>query len=276
MSYSNFEPQMYSPQILNLAPIWITNAWPPEKYQIFEISLNHNSPIFQHSEFQNFHKFQEFSKNSNFSQDSQLWPFPGFYPVAADPVEPVRMAVLQPEPWELATPLEIRSNLAQNQEISQMLDQYCQWSNTAQQIEIKVEEISSEPTKKSRKQMLVDKFKADRKIEELLQQLDQHDSLDSIVTVGQKKWDRQQNTSTRRSTYIGLSKNGKHWQAMININKRKTYIGTYKVQTEGVKAYDFYAILLHGLKARVNLSYTKQEVLDMIWKFKDPNNNNEF
>mmetsp|Transcript_17518 Transcript_17518/g.19703 ORF Transcript_17518/g.19703 Transcript_17518/m.19703 type:complete len:111 (-) Transcript_17518:199-531(-) len=33
--------------------------------------------------------------------------------------------------------------------------------------------------------------------------------------------------SRRRSQYVGVSKNGGHWQALINVGKHKKYIGTF-------------------------------------------------
>ncbi|CAI2387651.1 unnamed protein product [Moneuplotes crassus] len=131
-------------------------------------------------------------------------------------------------------------------------------------------------SKKSRKAMITDRLNFSINLDSLYTQLDMFGSLDSVVTTGRKKSDRQENRSLRRSSYIGLSKNGHHWQAMISINKRKTYIGTYENQLDGSKAFDFYSILVHGLGAKVNNSYTKEEVLEMIEKFKDPENDNNF
>ena len=115
-----------------------------------------------------------------------------------------------------------------------------------------------------------------KRLESLYDQLNKFTYLENIVTYGKRKSDRQQNKSLRRSSYIGVSRNGLHWQAMISIKKRKTYIGTYDDQREASKAFDFYSLLLHGLKAKTNSSYTKEEVLTMIEKFKDPNNKNVF
>ena len=35
------------------------------------------------------------------------------------------------------------------------------------------------------------------------------------------------------------------------------------------KIYDNYAIITHGLKAKTNFSYTKQEVLDIVTRFSE-------
>lgn len=47
-----------------------------------------------------------------------------------------------------------------------------------------------------------------------------------------------------RSQFIGVSRNGKAWQALISIRKRKTYIGTYPDERHAALAFDFYSILL--------------------------------
>ena len=72
------------------------------------------------------------------------------------------------------------------------------------------------------------------------------------------------NSSTRRSHYIGVSKNGDVWQALIMIDKKKTYIGTYRTEVDAAKAYDFYAIALKHLSAKTNFDYTLNEIKNMV------------
>ena len=79
--------------------------------------------------------------------------------------------------------------------------------------------------------------------------------------------------STKRSRYIGVWKNGTLWQALITINSRKTYIGTYQTEDEAARAFDFYSILLHSLTAKTNFSYTKANIVGMIASFKHNGNN---
>jgi hypothetical protein len=50
---------------------------------------------------------------------------------------------------------------------------------------------------------------------------------------------------SRRSQYIGVSKNGLNWQVLVNIGLNKHYIGTYEDEIEAAVAYDFYAFVLH-------------------------------
>ena len=68
----------------------------------------------------------------------------------------------------------------------------------------------------------------------------------------------------RSSNYIGVSKNGDNWQALINCNNTKKYIGTFSTEKEAAISYDFYAICLHLLKAKTNFTYTSELILEMI------------
>mmetsp|Transcript_25968 Transcript_25968/g.29982 ORF Transcript_25968/g.29982 Transcript_25968/m.29982 type:complete len:103 (-) Transcript_25968:39-347(-) len=92
-----------------------------------------------------------------------------------------------------------------------------------------------------------------------------------VIVQGKKKAERKAN-SNRRSNFIGVSKNGPNWQSMISIQKRKTYIGTYQTEKEAAIAFDFYSILIHSFEAKTNFSYTKQMIMDMIYKFKANDN----
>lgn len=44
------------------------------------------------------------------------------------------------------------------------------------------------------------------------------------------------------------------------IEKKKTYIGTYRDQKTAARAYDKYNILLNGIKAKTNFNYTRLEI----------------
>ena len=70
--------------------------------------------------------------------------------------------------------------------------------------------------------------------------------------------------SNRRSHYTGVFKNGGNRQALISIQKRKTYIGTYTNKLEAAKVFDFYSILLNGITATTNFDYTKMDIVEMI------------
>ena len=70
-----------------------------------------------------------------------------------------------------------------------------------------------------------------------------------------------QNLKTRGSKYRGVSRNGNQWQALIMIDKKKRYVGSYSKEEDAARAYDKVAIQNHGLlKAKTNFTYTKEEV----------------
>lgn len=102
----------------------------------------------------------------------------------------------------------------------------------------------------------------------LLKALEEITDCDSLIVRATKKVQRR-NRSTRRSSFIGVSRNGPNWQAMISINKRKSYIGTYSSEKEAAVAFDYYSVIIHGLSAKTNYSYTKPGLIDLIFKFKE-------
>ena len=48
------------------------------------------------------------------------------------------------------------------------------------------------------------------------------------------------------------------------IEKRKTYIGTYRTEEEASRVYDRFAILINGITAKTNHSYSKHQVLSIL------------
>uniref|UniRef100_A0A7S3N4K7 AP2/ERF domain-containing protein n=1 Tax=Euplotes harpa TaxID=151035 RepID=A0A7S3N4K7_9SPIT len=92
----------------------------------------------------------------------------------------------------------------------------------------------------------------------------------SVVVLQKKKHDRRR-ASARRSRFIGVSKNGPSWQAMITVNRRKTYIGTYKTERDAAIAFDFYSMLVHRMEGKTNFSYTKEQLWQMVGNFSDNN-----
>jgi hypothetical protein len=57
------------------------------------------------------------------------------------------------------------------------------------------------------------------------------------------------------SKYRGVSKNGNNWQALIMINNKKYYIGSYPSEEMAARVYDIFAIKNRGIKARTNFIY---------------------
>jgi len=68
----------------------------------------------------------------------------------------------------------------------------------------------------------------------------------------------------RRSKYIGVTKNNVHWQALINVNHAKKYIGTFTDEIEAAKTYDLFALAMQGRRARLNFNYPPQKIVEMI------------
>jgi hypothetical protein len=121
---------------------------------------------------------------------------------------------------------------------------------------------------KNKKDLMLNLGNFSQKAEELLRVLSSISSTNiSIVSGKRKAKSRHGPMSSKRSCFIGVSRNGPHWQALITINKRKTYIGSYQTEQQAAVAFDFYSILLHSLSAKTNFSYTKEDIVDMIRNF---------
>ncbi|CAI2380721.1 unnamed protein product [Moneuplotes crassus] len=73
--------------------------------------------------------------------------------------------------------------------------------------------------------------------------------------------------SGRRSSYIGVSKNGDVWQALIMIDSKKTYIGSYHTEKEAAMAYDFFSIVLKQLAAKTNFDYSLTLLKKMVHNY---------
>ena len=71
--------------------------------------------------------------------------------------------------------------------------------------------------------------------------------------------------SYRRSRYLGVSRNRTRFLALINVNNKKQYIGTYC--DEAAMVYDFYAIGLKGSQAHVNFTYDSDLLAILIQDF---------
>ena len=58
----------------------------------------------------------------------------------------------------------------------------------------------------------------------LIEALDMIYDPNELKVIGKRKGENRRNGSHKRTSYIGVSKNGPNWQALISINKKKTYI----------------------------------------------------
>lgn len=104
--------------------------------------------------------------------------------------------------------------------------------------------------------------------QELLNTLTESPDSSHCVIFGKRKFSQKKSGHvSTRSRYIGVTLNGTSWQALISIEKRKTYIGTYQEERLAALAFDFYSILLNKFNAMTNFNYTKRDILDMLNHF---------
>lgn len=64
--------------------------------------------------------------------------------------------------------------------------------------------------------------------------------------------------------YKGLAKSAASWQALIMVEKKKLYIGSYGSEEEAARVYDSFSIMINGCDAQTNFAYTKSQVLQLI------------
>lgn len=65
---------------------------------------------------------------------------------------------------------------------------------------------------------------------------------------------------SRASVYRGVSRNGNQWQAIIMVQNKKRYIGSYSYENDAARAYDKAALQFHGEKAKTNFTYTGEDI----------------
>lgn len=80
--------------------------------------------------------------------------------------------------------------------------------------------------------------------------------------------------SKRESKFIGVSRNGNHWQVLKNYKNTKKYIGGYGNELEAAIAYDFYSMVIDLKSAKTNFTYSADWVMEMIQHY--VNNCNTF
>ena len=64
----------------------------------------------------------------------------------------------------------------------------------------------------------------------------------------------------RRSSYRGVSKNGKNWQVSLKKNNINYYLGNYTSEENAAKIYDIFNIHLRGNKAVTNFFYDEDKI----------------
>jgi len=68
----------------------------------------------------------------------------------------------------------------------------------------------------------------------------------------------------RGSKYRGVSKNKKKWQILLSLSSLKQYIGGFLDEEDAAYQYDRKSIMIFGLKAKTNFSYTKNQILRIL------------
>jgi hypothetical protein len=132
---------------------------------------------------------------------------------------------------------------------------------------------TDKPKTKGKKNLIFNKADFDGKANRLLNVISSVTSSNVTLVVSNKKAESKEGPlSSKRSSYIGVSLNGPNWQALVTIMKRKTYIGSYKTQHQAAIAFDFYSLLLHSLAAKTNFSYTKEDIYNMLYNFRQNGN----
>ena len=154
---------------------------------------------------------------------------------------------------------------------SAILSQYC-FCDLQQEKDKTVDaqsvEQSSTIASPMRKRKALEKFNFAQKVSEFYNVISAFpDNHDEVVIHAKKKAAPRNLNSFRRSKYIGVFRNGANWQALICINKAKTYIGTYSSEHEAAQAFDFHSIALNGLMAGTNFDYTKAQIMEMIMAY---------
>ena len=51
---------------------------------------------------------------------------------------------------------------------------------------------------------------------------------------------------------------------MFMFEMRKEYLGTFQTELQAARTYDKVHILVHGIKARTNFSYSKKKVMEIL------------
>ena len=138
---------------------------------------------------------------------------------------------------------------------------------------VKDSQYSSSLKKKSKKSLMLKKANLEENADEIMRTLLMIKSESTVLVSGKRKAESKEGPlSDTRSSFIGVSRNGLNWQALIAINKRKTYIGSYESEKDAALAFDFYSILLHSLTAKTNFSYSKEDIINMITNYKQNGN----
>ena len=72
------------------------------------------------------------------------------------------------------------------------------------------------------------------------------------------------NISKRRSRFTGVTKNSSNYQTLIVVKGKKIYVESYAKEEHAALTFDFYSMLLHGVKAITNFKYTADIIVSIL------------
>ena len=148
-------------------------------------------------------------------------------------------------------------------------DKWCLWTCPEESIQnLEIKQSKEEEKIHIARVPRIKNIRFDEYLQELIEAIDMIPNPRNLIFNSKSKSSNRINASLKQTSYIGVSKNGPNWQSLITINKKKTYIGTFMTEKEAAKAYDFYSMLIHWMRAQTNFRYTKQQVYQLIDMFK--------
>ena len=149
------------------------------------------------------------------------------------------------------------------------LSDYCSWDCLQVKTSFDTAKCKIISSKQALRSPAIYKYDISSKIDELLNLLSTSaDTSKPLIYKGIKNKYRAEGLRGSKSKYIGVTLNKNSWQALISVQKKKTYIGSFCEEIIAALAFDFYSISLHGLQALTNFDYTKQEIINMINNYK--------
>ncbi len=185
------------------------------------------------------------------------------------------------------SPMEIQFDLVMHEQILFLANQFClcpplrknsseSLNETSTQGDDLVIKQPSRSIKSRKKNRLLKSRNTTEGLDQLQRILQTYSDNDEVVIKrsSKSKSNSRLFKSGRRSSYIGVSKNGDVWQALIMIDSKKTYIGSYHKEEEAAMAYDFFSIVLKQLAAKTNFDYTLPLIKRMVNNYYD--NHQEF
>ena len=165
----------------------------------------------------------------------------------------------------------LSQNMEENEVSIRALDlsSFCIWNDA--QSEIKNKHLEYDPVSLNlpRSRLAIEKIDFNGKVQQLISLLSipSINKDDVLIHRKSKMGQRMRPLREYKSRFIGVTLNKNSWQALISIDMKKTYIGSYPEEIFAAISYDFYSILVKGLKAATNFDYTRTMIIDMVDNF---------